>query len=283
MAKRNLGGRELPAYPSTWSIAGALKAKHDITVTPQTVLRDLKAVGFKCFSRQKVPFYASDIKTIHKRDKFSNNLILVYTPKQLREDYVFSDEHMATSNDHSLRTQWASKRGNVSRRERKAVRNAIRTLVWAAIGHNYKSPLIFVDTSKDPITKKARRQTSATYTNNCLTASGVLNHLKAKKKTFMQDGASPHTAKATKKFLAEKGVKVLEDWAPYSPCLNPIEDLWALLERRRSERFAPAKTEAELKGQLKKIWDGIPQSTINKYVASFETKVRRCAKAKGRF
>ena len=41
---------------------------------------------------------------------------------------------------------------------------------------------------------------------------------------FMQDNASIHTAGAVKRWFAEMGIPVT-DWPPYSPDLNPIENI----------------------------------------------------------
>ncbi|KAG5755086.1 hypothetical protein H9Q69_007239 [Fusarium xylarioides] len=56
-----------------------------------------------------------------------------------------------------------------------------------------------------------------------------LQQLRYKQPIFMQDGSHVHTAAATMTYLRDHGIEVL-DWAPYSPDLNPIKNIWALLK-----------------------------------------------------
>ena len=46
----------------------------------------------------------------------------------------------------------------------------------------------------------------------------------------MQDKARIHTSRQSKEWFENHGILLL-DWPPYSPEMNPIENLWAIVKR----------------------------------------------------
>ena len=65
---------------------------------------------------------------------------------------------------------------------------------------------------------------------------------------FQQDNAPAHRSAETIAVLNELGVNLLKDWPPYSPDLNIIEVVWAIMESHVEMRNL--KTIQELKNIL---------------------------------
>jgi transposase len=126
------------------------------------------------------------------------------------------------------------------------------------------------------------RLTAATYIKYVLSNQLIKRKLKEDGVIFMQDGAPSHSSALTKAFLRKNRITFIDDWPSHSPDMNPIEQVWAELNRRISEnqRNVPSSVE-ELRRMAEEEWDAIPMSLINSYVLSFHSKCERVVKNKG--
>ena len=55
--------------------------------------------------------------------------------------------------------------------------------------------------------------------------------------------------------------------------MNPIENLWAIIKRRRQKKFGVPKTKTDLIDQIFEIWDNIEQEVVDKLADSANTRI----------
>jgi DDE superfamily endonuclease len=77
---------------------------------------------------------------------------------------------------------------------------------------------------------------------------------------LLYDNDPRHKAQVTIQWLSENFVRRRIDFPPYSPDLNPIENLWAYLVARVDKYNA--KTDEELKQAILKEWAKIPKDFL---------------------
>ena len=143
-------------------------------------------------------------------------------------------------------------------------------MVWGAIAKHRKFPLIRVNGTLG----------AEEYISQILTKFvPQLSRATSKRLILMQDGASAHTASATKNWLAERSVNTLSDWPANSPDANPIEHVWAYLERRLQKR--DCSTDDELWDLLQKEWNKVPMSYIEKLYNSMPNRLKAMRTMRG--
>jgi DDE superfamily endonuclease len=292
--------RKQPKYPSAEAVRRWFQDHRPDSEPPSlsTITRDAHALGYTSYVRDKIPFRPLQQK---KRKAFcSNNR---YSDRAYVRRLIFSDEHSITNNDNSSHKMWAKKKSRALPRQVKSKFNAVSSMFWSAIGYNYKGPIVwmeFKETRRQIVKPKGRpgknkKAKKAQYKNVTITKSNlntdryiehVLKHeafnkkLKNKRTIFMQDGARPHTSIATKNWLARNKVNHIDDWPANSPDLNPIEQVWADLNREVAKRGWPGNVE-DLKRMVEDVWKDYPMSKINNYVMSFVDKCRTCVRNQG--
>ncbi len=88
---------------------------------------------------------------------------------------------------------------------------------------------------------------------------------------FQQDNAPQHTSHLPRRWFHNHGVDLL-DFPPYSPDLNPIENLWSILKARIEARLA--RTTDEIERILKEEWEALDKELLTSLAHSMPT---RCA------
>lgn len=104
---------------------------------------------------------------------------------------------------------------------------------------------------------------------------------------FMQDNAPIHTARIIQEWLEEEGIEVM-GWPPYSPDLNPIENLWKRLKdeiMKRHPELATMGNGEEAMAHLircaKEAWEFLKDELLNKLALGMQKRVTAIKEANG--
>ena len=95
---------------------------------------------------------------------------------------------------------------------------------------------------------------------------------------FQQDNDPKHTARDTDHWLEQKGVNRME-WPPQSPDLNPIENLWSILDHNLKNR--KVNTEEELYNALLDGWNNLSDDIITNLINTMHRRCEAVIKVKG--
>lgn len=104
---------------------------------------------------------------------------------------------------------------------------------------------------------------------------------------FMHDNAPTHTACIVKAVLQELQIEVMI-WPPYSPELNPIENLWALMKAEIYRLYPDLalaqdndETLARLVEAAKEAWHEIDEAILQNLADTMPHRVAAVLAAKG--
>jgi len=97
---------------------------------------------------------------------------------------------------------------------------------------------------------------------------------------LLEDNCGPHRALKVGTYMALHCVQRL-DWAPQSPDMNAIENLWAMLEARPRDRPQPPTTLDGLFDALCEEWARLPDSYLSDLWRSMPDRVTALVNARG--
>ena len=140
---------------------------------------------------------------------------------------------------------------------------------WVGLGPIF--PLV------GPVTGATYREVLETYA-----VPTLKEHARRVKKKFVfqEDNAPVPTAKVARDFLHSKKVELLP-WPPQSPDLNPIEELWSIVESGLRKRESGPSNIRELEKMVIEEWESIPKDLYRKLISSMPSRIQAVISAKG--
>lgn len=97
---------------------------------------------------------------------------------------------------------------------------------------------------------------------------------------IMQDNAPIHTANNVKAFLRRKRVEFI-DWPPYSPDLNPIENIWHWMKHILETEYPVCNSAEEIEARFHEIWSKITPEMCSRYCSNYEKRLLAVIAAEG--
>ena len=98
---------------------------------------------------------------------------------------------------------------------------------------------------------------------------------------FMQDGASPHRARATLAHFDSHNIRRVA-WPPYSPDLNPIEHVWKVMKDWIARHYSEyTSDQSENRRIVQEAWAALPEDFFHKLVASMPERMMAVIRAHG--
>jgi transposase len=246
--------------------------KFNIQCSRQTVKRALNGKGLKCFIKSKKPFLSEIHK--EKRTLFAKNFFnfSFFDWKKV----IWSDEcKFALSNTNRREFYWKHRTDSLKEQH---IKKTLKfgggsILAWGCITSEGVGELIRIDGIMD-----ANKYVS--ILSNGLLKTMENYGLDTNKVIFMHDNDPKHTAKKTKEWLYVNKINCLA-WPPQSPDMNPIENLWDIIDRKIRKRKERCSNKEELWEMIKWEWYNLDKDIIRNLYLSMTQRINDLKKNKG--
>ena len=242
---------------------------------PHTLIRRIIAEDLKLQPFKKIKGQRINTRTKEKRIERCQNLLCVFT-KQVLETAFFSDEKifkvaqlLNVQNDCTYAPS-AYKKSTIENKHLYMIHSGfpMSFMVFVVVSKVGKSSLFFVEPGVNGAYYREKLFVSMIPEMDRLT--GYQPYV------VMQDGAQPHTANETVRFLNQQRYLTLLQsnmWPPNSQDHNPVDYcVWSALERNVYHgRF---ENTIEFKEAILQGWEALPQAVINNAIDGFRSPVQ---------
>lgn len=151
---------------------------------------------------------------------------------------------------------------------------------YSAVAHGHKAALVFVAPTPVPV-QPHESFCSKHFITAITTLQREFKHWFPAGAQYhvVMDHAKQHDSKQSQAALKRLGVNVLAGYPPQSWDFNIIENCWGMMTNNMGGHH-PRSLEG-YKKWVKRAWDEVSISSINKLVASWEQRLAACKQSKG--
>lgn len=249
-----------------------------------TVRNRLKQHGFKCRQPARKPF----MTLLHRQQRFRfASSHLHWSPDEWKR-VVFSDEKIFRSSSRGAVHVYRPTRSDryddayLSTSSVQGTPKRFTICVWMAFGGDGQVKEVHLITD--------RTLTTAYYLT--LILPSIEQQLardddddddNTNRLVFMQDLSSIHTSHKTMSWLREHNIRVMDDWPPKGPDMNPVENVWAELVRRieLKRRETGVDTKQGLWEDVYEIFHSLHDDYFKKLVQSMTRRVWTVSRQRG--
>lgn len=163
----------------------------------------------------------------------------------------------------------------------------IVTHFYGFVGKDFKSPLYFV--APTPAARSKARKGPEAYASKHFIA--MLPKVKrdlvkkgkhSRRHPIMLDHARQHSSRASRAAISGLALHLIEDFPAQSWDINIIENVWGVLDSKLAAMGGRLPTTPYgWRMRVKRAWDSISQSTINKLVADVPNRMARVVQQQG--
>jgi len=181
----------------------------------------------------------------------------MYALENMDEDWkniIFTDESWFQLNMDSRELIY--KRPDSPPIIKEVKQHEFKVMVWGGIWWEGRTQLCFIQ-------EKVNSEVYQKIIKDYLITPGLTEEFE-----ILQDGARPHTSDSTQEFFEDKNVIIRQN-PSHSPDLNPIEKVWGWMKHELNKQSP--QNEEELKSIVLKVWDEMPQSTIQAFISHNRT------------